>query len=851
MSQSIGTAFRKTGGRPCRLLGLVLMAVASPAWAQQPSQAPQQPAAVEPLARYMPAQDLAALFEHDGFDSQPAAWQATAAYQMLNKTTLGRMLDEVVAQSLDRLIQSAPGAPLNGKDAVELLKHLARKGVLIGYAGKVGPGGPSPQAVAVVIRGAGKNEVFKRVVGKLPFLNEPAAKKVEQPGKRSVFAIANSPIQWWYEKDDAVFAFAPPGANNPVIDVLEGKAPSALKNATYAALIKPKAGLSLVPVGRFFLDLKALPPVPPDAAALGFDGVKRVEMRWDIQGKGILAEFVAQVPRPRRGVFAAFDQPPLGEGTSLIPPKGTNNFVLVSTDLIKLHDAIVSAAKERDPNVEASLKEVSETFRKRTGLRLREDLLSKVGPRMAVLAPPGSGSIGSIFGMWFNPPDFCLLAEVKDVAGFSKSLDALIEVANKELKRAGALVPARPDQALRPGVDFATFRKLKGAEQGYILTVPPAALPIPAGFRPTILLDARRGVLAVAGSPRTARQMLPAFVLKGGKPDPSRDRNAVAFIQSDPSPVLPEILINVPAFVQFAGFSAAQPGAVPPGARRMPAGPPLRIALDPELIPEANDLRQYLFPSKFTMTVDDASIRYTAYQAFPLPAPQINAGAEVPVLVALLLPAVQAAREAARRAQCTNNLKQIGLALHNYHSTNDRFPASAIADKEGKPLLSWRVAILPYLDQAALYERFKLDEPWDSPHNAALAKEMPALFACPSRTSQEKGLTNYVGFKSNASFFHPTEGTKIIDFTDGTSNTMAVVETREEVPWTKPDDLAFDPEAQLAPGELLGASSAHPGGFNVLFADGSVRFIKMSINPQVFKALITKAGGEVISADSY
>src|SRR5437588_6801844 len=101
-------------------------------------------------------------------------------------------------------------------------------------------------------------------------------------------------------------------------------------------------------------------------------------------------------------------------------------------------------------------------------------------------------------------------------------------------------------------------------------------------------------------------------------------------------------------------------------------------------------------------------------------------------MVALLLPAVQAAREAARRAQCTNNLKQIGLAMHNYHSSNNCFPPAFTTDRDGKPLLSWRVLLLPYLECSSLYANFHLDEPWDSPHNRPLVNQMPSVFACPS-----------------------------------------------------------------------------------------------------------------------
>ena len=211
---------------------------------------------------------------------------------------------------------------------------------------------------------------------------------------------------------------------------------------------------------------------------------------------------------------------------------------------------------------------------------------------------------------------------------------------------------------------------------------------------------------------------------------------------------------------------------------------------------------------------------------------------------------MQAAREAARRAQCVNNLKQIGLAMHNYHQVQNSLPKPAITDKDGKPLLSWRVAILPMIEENGLYNKFKLDEPWDSPHNKALIKEMPKVYLCPSQPSTEPGMTTYQTFVGPGALFEDGKATGFQDVTDGTSNTLMVVEAKEPVIWTKPDDLKFD-QGAAGDASLFGAFSFHPGGFNALFGDGSVRFIKRSINPLVLKALITRAAGEVIQADSF
>ena len=278
-------------------------------------------------------------------------------------------------------------------------------------------------------------------------------------------------------------------------------------------------------------------------------------------------------------------------------------------------------------------------------------------------------------------------------------------------------------------------------------------------------------------------------------------------------------------------------------ARRGGPGPEFNLRIDPEKLPRADQLRPLLFPASTAITVDDQGISILQREAVP----SITSPSTSGVLVALLLPAVQSAREAARRAQCTNNLKQMLLADHNFLSATNAFPRD-ITDKDGKPLLSWRVAILPYLEQAELYNKFKLDEPWDSPHNKELVKEMPPLFVCPSRSKPEPFTTTYRGFAGQGAMFETGQDIPIAAITDGTSNTIMLSESSEAVIWTKPDDLPFDPQAKPS---LYGAGSNHPGGCNCGFADGSVRFIKKSINTAVFKALITRAGGEVIAADQF
>jgi prepilin-type processing-associated H-X9-DG protein len=200
----------------------------------------------------------------------------------------------------------------------------------------------------------------------------------------------------------------------------------------------------------------------------------------------------------------------------------------------------------------------------------------------------------------------------------------------------------------------------------------------------------------------------------------------------------------------------------------------------------------------------------------------------------------RSAREAAKRSWCANNLKQIGLAFHNYHAVQESLPPAAILDKNGKPLLSWRVALLPYLESSDLYAKFHLDEPWDSPHNLTLLEAMPNFYRCPNDVTLELGMTGYQAVIGPSTAFTPDfKPLRFADITDGTSNTILVGESKRAVPWTKPEDLPFDMSVPLT-----GLGSPHAGGFNVLFADGSVRFLKGSITTQALRALVTRNGSE-------
>jgi RNA polymerase sigma factor (sigma-70 family) len=211
--------------------------------------------------------------------------------------------------------------------------------------------------------------------------------------------------------------------------------------------------------------------------------------------------------------------------------------------------------------------------------------------------------------------------------------------------------------------------------------------------------------------------------------------------------------------------------------------------------------------------------------------------------------AAPVARQAGVTREITmSKMRQIGLAQHIHADAQDPKQGSRLAgnicDKSGKPLLSWRVKLLPYLEQDHLYRQFKLNEPWDSPHNQALLKEMPAVYALTQKKPADS-TTPFRMFVGPGAFVNGNE-TRFQDIKDGTSNTFLFVEAAEGVPWTKPDDLVFDPTKPLP---KLGQPTEE--SFLVCLCDGSVRSLRRDLKPESLKKMITLAGGEVIEQNEW
>ena len=189
--------------------------------------------------------------------------------------------------------------------------------------------------------------------------------------------------------------------------------------------------------------------------------------------------------------------------------------------------------------------------------------------------------------------------------------------------------------------------------------------------------------------------------------------------------------------------------------------------------------------------------------------------------------------------QSRKNVKEITTALIDHCAANDEFPTRFLTTKDGKPGLSWRVAILPDLGEDVLYHKFHLDEAWDSPHNRPLVEKMPAVYHSPM-TKAEPGFTHYMTVVGPAAVLADDKPIKMKEITDGTSNTLLIVEANDAVEWTKPVDYVPPKDDPAA-----GLGKLHPKDYFLAgLADSSVDFVPATLDPKSLRAMFTRNGGD-------
>ena len=219
----------------------------------------------------------------------------------------------------------------------------------------------------------------------------------------------------------------------------------------------------------------------------------------------------------------------------------------------------------------------------------------------------------------------------------------------------------------------------------------------------------------------------------------------------------------------------------------------------------------------------------------------------VPLLIALLLPAVQSAREAARTAQSSNNMKMITLAMHNYHTVHGTFPPAYLPDESGQPMTSWRTLLLPFMEQVNLYDMVDTTRPWDDPVNSTVRETSIMLYHSPRDPDPNSIYTNYVAITGEGTAMPGSSATDMGDIRDGMSNTILLIEiVNSDIEWSEPRDLDINNLSRVDEGADPSAVNVIPRRAVVGFCDGSVRNLPAEVSGEVLRKYLLRDDGEAL-----
>ena len=731
-------------------------------------------------------------------------------------------VEKAARDALDKKLP--PGqTPITSDELITVAKTVLTRPWAV-YVGMVSPPlgpsqGPYVQAGFVVNLGEGRDR-FEAILQKLiPML--PVAQE-ESDGQTwySFAAIPNLPMKFGFHKNYFLFASGREEMSNMVKRMEGGPAEwlVALKEklpverrATFGFVNVQKIRTLYVPLA----DLAAGGRVGTIIETLGLNNVPAVVLTTGLEKKGFVNKTMVCVEGEPKGFLA----PSADKGVKLDDLKqipADASFASVGdSNLAGFYDLIFNIVQKVDGSQYADMQKSISEAEDMLGLKIRDDILGSFGDRFSLYDSPSGG--GALIGT-------TIILHIKDREKAEKVVQTLHRLLNaffaaEAAKNANRFPPTLPTQVETLKFNGNSFHTLNVGEHGF-------------PFAPSWCLT--QSELIIGLSPQTVKAALMRSDLKQTLADVPGIKQAIQ--ASDKIDSFSYQNANRGFDVAYIYLTL---GAKILSTEMRYAG----IEWNPANLPTANAFKPYLLPCISMMYRTKHGLVYEIQQSVPGTAIIGSASSVGPVAVALLLPAVQAARTAARRAQSSNNLKQIGLALHTYHDANRRFPAAYSADKNGKPLLSWRVHILPFMESNSLYKEFHLDEPWDSEHNKKFIAQMPQELGSPFSAVAGEGKTTYLGVRGKHAFFIGTPGIRMGDVQDGLSRTIMVVEVDDKhaVEWTKPDDWEYD---ENNPKE--GLTGVMPTVFNALFADGSVRSIPLSIGNEALKALFTRDGEEPI-----
>jgi hypothetical protein len=795
-------------------------------------------------------EDSLILARLDGSLLHAEAYKKTAAYDALYTSGLVGFFEKTFNRA------KAMAGPLPVKPYLDAAKLVSENGLSIAITPGIGERGPQPWAVVVLHQGASLDKLVSSSI-QLASRNEikPERKTI---GKRSVVRIdvPEAPgveLGWWVEGKHLVLAVGH-GAIEQAIAVADGTAANVTTNPLWEKYSQPQAGeltsfgwLNLAPLRAMFGGM----PVPtnnPDKPtsvqelliATGLDNLNSVGMQAGIQGRSLTSVTMLDAPGERRGLLSLIDQAPISMSDLPPLPQQMSGLFVASFDAARAVETLYTVAADLESILSPDTTNVQSgraMAKDQLGLDLIDDFLAALGNVHTVYSDEAQATIG------LAP---ILVSQVKDGEKLNSALNRLLV----------ELLPQVSQGAARASVTE------KDGIKTYSVEIPQA------GMSPMISVGEKWMCVSPLPQPVMAFNLRQAGELPTWTADSLAEATRASVPDSftslsivDPRSTYKLLLGLAPFGVSMAQVGMAQ-------SRMLPPGTPSPIQLSD--LPPTELVTRHLYPNvRWSVVNENGAQSYTNSSMPGLPIPGGDGGSAsvaVPaVLVALLLPAVQQAREAARRSQSKNNLKQMGLAMHNYHDVFNNFPEGTVPSDTLEPheRLSWMYKILPYADQAPLYNLMSQleDEGYASTNLETYVQTAIPVYNNPGYGASP-GATHYVGIGGKteegptatlpspiAGVFGYDRKTGIRDIHDGTSNTMMIAESQGYTgPWAQGGTATIRSLTQQpyinGPD---GIGGPFRGGCHILMADGAVRFVSENIDGGVMEALSTIQGSEVLN----
>ncbi|MEZ6063284.1 MAG: DUF1559 domain-containing protein [Planctomycetaceae bacterium] len=800
-----------------------------------------------PVEELLPA-DTVLLLGHDGAERHQAAWEKTAAYESMYESG---MMD--VWEKLIDFVGQQAGMGANS-DVDQAMKHLEARGATLAVSLPSAQGPPLPHAMLVLHDAAKFESMLTGLARNLGGSIRAQFESKSVSGRSVTMAvIPDSPgveIGVWAEGGHLVVV-AGIDAISTAISVADGKTPNLKSNELWRKYNYGTDSFETTSVA--WLDFAAVRsaygamPLPTPGGktiddilqTAGLHNLTSAAYQYGYRHRSLWSQVAIEVDGPRTGLLALSDQKAMTLADLPPLPANTSGFNASRLDMASLWNIVTQLIREGaafgPPGAAEQVDGVLSNLPQMIGFDPGRDLFAALGDIVCIYSDPDQGFLGTGMGV---------MLQVRDA-------NTLTETINKLLLQA--------EQASRG--DFRVHRSEKSGRELVLMQfgdVQAGALCIDNGWLIAGLMpqSVEAALMRIDGK------------LTSWKPTAEQAEAFETLPKSFTSITVGDPRVSWHTLMKLAPFFLSGGQAALKEERILPRDAELPITIAD--LPPAELIVRPLFPNVTVTTSDSDGIHITSRQSLPgIPfIGSIGEGsglATAAIGTALLLPAIQQAREAARRTQSRNNLKQIALALHNYHDVYGSFPSGTHPNEKLKPeeRISWLAAILPFLEQQPLYQTIDFEESWDDASNERGAMTRVPSYLNPGSVAAVvgPGETHYVGIagvgkdapmlpvtSKRAGVFGYNRKTRIRDITDGTSNTIMTSEASGDFgPWMAGGNASI---RSLTTKPYIngpdGIGGPYRGGVNVGLADGSVRFVSENIDPRVFELLSAMADGEVI-----